>query len=43
MQNAEYKSTFTWYKKWTQTALKCRSVYIAFYMEISLRKLSKQL
>ena len=26
----------------SQTALKCRSVYMAVYMEISLRQLSKQ-
>ena len=44
----ETKSTFTWYPKWTQTglksqtALKCRSVYMAIYMEISLQQLSKQ-
>ena len=42
------KSTFTWYPKLTQTglksqtALKCRSIYMAIYMEISLRQLSKQ-
>ena len=43
----EIKSTFTWYPKWTQTglrsqtALKCRAVYTAIYMEISLWQLSK--
>ena len=26
----------------SQTSLKCRSVYMAIYMEISLRQLSKQ-
>ena len=42
------KSTFTWDPKWTQTvlksqtALKCRSVYMAIYMETSLRQLSRQ-
>ena len=36
------KSTFTWDPKWTQTALKCSSVYMAICMEISLRQLSKQ-
>ena len=42
------RSTFTWGPKWTQTglksqtALKCRSVYLAIYIEISLRHLSKQ-
>ena len=42
------RSLFTWDPKWTQTglksqtALKCRSVYMAIYMEISLRQLSKQ-
>ena len=43
-----FKSTFTWDPKWTQTglksqtALKSRSVYMAIYIEISLRHLSKQ-
>ena len=43
-----HKSTFTWDPKWTQTslksqnALKCLSVYMAIYMEISKRQLSKQ-
>ena len=43
-----YKSTFTWDPKWTQTglksqtALKCRSIYMAIYIEISLGYLSKQ-
>ena len=36
------KNTFIWDPKWTQTALKYRSVYMAIYMEISLRQLSKQ-
>ena len=36
------KSTFTWDPKWTQTALKSRSVYMAIYIEISLWHLSKQ-
>ena len=42
------ESTFTWDPKWTQTGLKsqttlkCRSAYMAIYMEISLQQLSKQ-
>ena len=42
------KSTFTWDPKRTQTglksqtALKCRFVYMAIYMEISQQQLSKQ-
>ena len=27
-----YKSTFIWDPKWTQTGLKCRSVYMVIYM-----------
>ena len=44
----ETKSTFTWDRKWTQTgfksqtALKCRSIYMTIYIEIWLRQLSKQ-
>ena len=49
-RNSEWnsKSTFTWDPKWTQnglksqTALKCRSIYMAIYIEISLGHLSKQ-
>ena len=39
---------FTWYSKWTQTglkfqtALKCRLIYMAIYIDISMQQLSKQ-
>ena len=44
----EFLEHIYWNPKWTQTGLKsqttlkCRSVYMAIYMEISLRQLSKQ-
>ena len=48
LRNTVPRSTFKWYVKWTQTGLKsettlkCCSVYMTFYMDISLLQLSKQ-